>query len=95
VMIGAKSTALKFGDATVYWLAGFFALALALLDAAIWFAGGGIIAHLGVAGAALHGGWQLARFRADDPARCLELFRSNRIFGLIVTLFLLLNSLLT
>lgn len=95
VMIGVKSTALKFGDATVYWLAGFFALALALLDAAIWFAGGGIIAHLGVAGAALHGGWQLARFRADDPARCLELFRSNRIFGLIVTLFLLLDSLLT
>ena len=73
----------------------FFALALVLIDAAIWLAGGGILAHLGVAGAALHAAWQLARFDAANPARCLELFRSNRIFGLIITLGLLLDLLLT
>jgi hypothetical protein len=39
--------------------------------------------------------WQLARFQPDNGARCLELFRSNRIFGLIITLGFLLDSLLT
>lgn len=95
VLIGVKSTALKFGDRSLPWLALFFATALALIDAAIWLAGGGLIAHLGVAGAALHAGWQLSRFDASDSARCLELFRSNRIFGLIITLTLLLDCLLT
>ncbi len=66
-----------------------------LIDAAIWMAGGGIISHLGVAGAALHAAWQLARFDHANPALCLELFRSNRIFGLIITLAFVLDSLLT
>ena len=95
VLIGVKSTALKFGEASVWWLAFFFALALALIDAAIWLAGGGIIAHVGVAGAAMHAAWQLARFDAANSARCLELFRSNRIFGLIITLGLFLDSVLS
>ncbi len=93
-LIGLKSTALKFGDSTIWWLALFFFLALALIDAAIWLAGGSIIAHMGVAAAAMHAAWQLARFDAANSARCLELFRSNRIFGLIITLGLFLDSLL-
>ena len=88
VLIGVKSTALKFGDRSLPWLAGFFFAALALIDAAIWQAGGSIIAHVGIAAAALHAAWQLARFDAGNPALCLELFRSNRIFGLIITLTL-------
>ena len=92
VLIGVKSTALRFGESSRPWLAGFFLAALALIDAAIWMAGGGLAAHLGVAAAGLHGAWQLSRFAADDSARCLELFRSNRIFGLIITLALLLDS---
>ena len=94
-LIGLKSTALKFGSATIWWLALFFFLALALVDAAIWLAGGSLIAHVGVAGAAMHAAWQLARFDHANSARCLELFRSNRIFGLIITLGLLLDSLIT
>jgi 4-hydroxybenzoate polyprenyltransferase len=94
-LIGLKSTALKFGDATIWWLALFFFLALALIDAAIWLAGGSLIAHMGVAAAAMHAAWQLARFDHANSSRCLELFRSNRIFGLIITLALLLDSLLT
>jgi 4-hydroxybenzoate polyprenyltransferase len=93
-LIGLKSTALKFGDRTIWWLGLFFFLALALIDAAIWLSGGSIIAHAGVAGAAMHAAWQLARFDHANSARCLELFRSNRIFGLIITLGLLLDSLL-
>ncbi len=95
VLIGVKSTALRFGDNSLVWLGAFFALALVLIDAAIWAAGGGLLAHVGVAGAAMHAAWQLARFDAANSARCLEIFRSNRIFGLIITLGLLLDSLLT
>ena len=95
ILIGVKSTALKFGANSLPWLAMFFALALILIDWAIWQAGGSIIAHVGVAGAALHGAWQLSRFDANDATRCLELFRSNRIFGMIITLSLLLDCLLT
>ncbi len=95
VLIGVKSTALRFGEQSLLWLAGFFFLALALIDAAIWVAGGSLIAHLGIAGAAMHAAWQLARFEASNSTRCLELFRSNRIFGLIITLALVLDSILT
>ncbi len=95
VLIGVKSTALKFGDATIYWLGLFYFASLALIDAAIWLAGGSVIAHLGVAAAALHAAWQLARFDAGNGTRCLELFRSNRIFGLLITLALVLDSSLT
>ena len=94
-IIGVKSTALKFGDNSLPWLAGFFFASLALIDAAIWVAGGSIVAHLGIAAAALHAAWQLSRFEAANATRCLEVFRSNRIFGLIITLTLLLDSLLT
>jgi len=95
VLIGVKSTALKFGDRSLPWLALFFAAALLLIGAATWTAGGGIIAFTGLAGAALHAAWQLARFDAGNAARCLELFRSNRIFGLIVTLSLLVDCLIS
>jgi 4-hydroxybenzoate polyprenyltransferase len=94
VLIGVKSTALRFGEQSTPWLILFFASALGLIDAAIWLAGGGIIAHLGVAGAALHAAWQLARFDAANSARCLEIFRSNSKFGLIITLALTVDSLL-
>ena len=71
---------------TAHWL---------MSDFAIWLAGGSLIAHVGVAGAAMHAAWQLARFDHANSARCLKLFRSNRIFGLIITLGLLLDSLIT
>jgi 4-hydroxybenzoate polyprenyltransferase len=95
VLIGVKSTALKFGENSLPWLGRFFFAALVLIDAAIWLAGGSIIAHVGVAGAALHSTWQLSRFDAADASRCLELFRSNRIFGVIITIALVLDSILT
>lgn len=84
VLIGVKSTALKFGPATPRWLAGFFIAALVLIDAAGWLAGAGLIYHVGVAGAAMHAAWQLSRLDIDDPERCLMLFRANRTFGLII-----------
>ncbi len=91
VLIGVKSTALKFGDSSIYWISGFFAASLGLLELSLWFAGTSLISHMGVAAAALHAAWQVTRFDAKDSRRCLELFRSNRIFGLLIVIPLLLD----
>lgn len=93
-LIGIKSTALKFGDQTMRWLIGFFAASLIVLDLSLWLAGATLIAHIGVAGAAFHAAWQISQFKADDPANCLTIFRSNRILGLIITAALLLDLLI-
>jgi 4-hydroxybenzoate polyprenyltransferase len=95
VLIGVKSTALKFGDATPKYLMIFFGLALVLIDASFWIVGTSLLPHVAVAGAALHAAWQVARFEADDSARCLQLFKSNRTFGLVILAGLLLDVFLT
>lgn len=83
-LIGVKSTALKFGEATQKWLWLFYGLAF------IAFAGAGAAAGLGpffypvlAMGAALLV-WQIVTLDINDPARCLRLFRSNRDFGLVL-----------
>ena len=91
-LIGVKSTALRFGDATIYWLVFFFALALALIDASLWFVSAPLLAHVGVAGAALHATWQISQFDGNNSAMCLKLFRANRMFGVIILLGLLIGS---
>ena len=92
-LIGVKSTALRFGGQTRLWLAGFFMACLIAIDAALWLAGAGFISHMGVALAAVHGGWQISRFELGNPARALALFKSNRLFGLAVSVFLLVDCL--
>ncbi len=84
MLIGVKSTALRFGVNTHKWLAAFFLAALALIDAAGWMAGAGLVFHMSIALAGMHGAWQLARLDTDNPERCLKLFRSNKLFGLII-----------
>ena len=91
ILIGVKSTALKFGASTKYWLIGFFAASLIAIDVGLWLVQAAFIAHIGVAMAAVHAVWQVKRFDADDPALCLTLFKSNRIFGFLITAFLLLD----
>jgi len=92
--IGIKSTALKFGAATPKWLVLFFGLTFLLLFASGFYAGAGILFYTGLAAAALHAAWQLARLDVDDPDRCLMLFRSNRNFGLIVFAGIILDNFL-
>ena len=48
---------------------------------------------MGVAAAAFHAAWQISRLDIDDPQRCLQLFRSNRDFGLLILLGFLLDTL--
>ena len=93
-VVGVKSTALKFGDSSIYWLAGFFAISLNLIDFSLWQVKAPWPAHAGVLAAALHALWQLKRFDGNDSARCLKLFRANRIFGLLIVFGLLIGLML-
>lgn len=94
-LIGVKSTARLFGANSGPWLAGFLALSVLLMAAAVvvTLAPLGnplplVTALAGVWGFGWHMAWQLRRLRTDDPAACLRLFRSNRDTGLIAALFL-------
>ncbi len=84
LMAGVKSTALRLGERTPVWLAGFFIGSIALLALAGGLAGAGWPWFLGVAAAAGHAAWQLVRLDIHDPQRCLQLFRANRDLGLFV-----------
>ena len=94
ILIGVKSTALKFGSATQPWLIFFFSSSLLLIDFAGWMAGAGAAFHAAVALGALHAGWQMRRLDIADPENCLMVFRSNRDFGLIILAGSLIDSLI-
>ncbi|HEX3674462.1 MAG TPA: 4-hydroxybenzoate octaprenyltransferase [Rhizomicrobium sp.] len=83
-LIGVKSTARLFGAASRRWVAGFYLVCFALLQAAGFAAGlGWLFAALTLAAGA-HFAWQVLALRTDDPARCLQLFRANRDAGLLM-----------
>jgi 4-hydroxybenzoate polyprenyltransferase len=94
LLIGLKSTALKFGAATPRWLLLFFALALLLIWFAGLLAGAGWVFTIGIVAAAFHAIWQLRQLDIADAGRCLMLFRSNRDFGLLVFAGAVLDSLM-
>lgn len=84
VLIGVKSTALKFGHTTWLWLMGFYALAIFMFYMAVHMSNP-ILPFYGIALlAVIHLIWQIIRLDIDDPARCLIIFKSNRDFGLIL-----------
>ncbi len=84
LLIGIKSTALLFGDRTPAMLASFYAGATAVIAAAGFMAGGGIVFTIGIVAFAVHLAWQVTRINIDDPAHCLAIFKSNRDAGLIL-----------
>ena len=84
VMIGVKSTALRFGADTPTWLSGFYGAAVLFAGLAGAFAGLGVGFWLGMIAYLGHFVWQMLRLDIDDPDNCLRLFRSNRDAGLIL-----------
>jgi 4-hydroxybenzoate polyprenyltransferase len=94
LLIGLKSTALKFGATTPRWLLLFFALALLLIWFAGLLAGAGWVFTIGIVAAAFHAIWQLRQLDIADAGRCLMLFRSNRDFGLLVFAGAVVDSLM-
>ncbi|HEY1632019.1 MAG TPA: 4-hydroxybenzoate octaprenyltransferase [Rhizomicrobium sp.] len=82
-LIGVKSTARLFGAASVRWVAGFYLACFTLLAAA-GYAAGLRVWLFALVPAGLHFVWQVATLRAENPERCLKLFRANRDAGLLI-----------
>ncbi|WP_282607538.1 4-hydroxybenzoate octaprenyltransferase [Pelagibius sp. Alg239-R121] len=91
-LIGVKSTALKFGNATKPWLWLFYALTSLMLAAAgtslelpwpYWLALAAVSAHFC---------WQIVTLDMDDPHDCLSKFKSNRQVGWILFVGLLVSN---
>jgi 4-hydroxybenzoate polyprenyltransferase len=84
LVIGLKSTALRFGRNTASWLCLFYGIALGGIAFSGWLVGTGIWFFAGLAAAAAQLIWQVATLDPDDPRNCLDRFRSNNGFGAIV-----------
>ena len=100
-LIGVKSTARLFGDATKTWLFGFQVLAVMLMALAVIVALTPLnnpvplmVALLAAWAFGMHLMWQLKRLDINDGDTCLHLFRSNRDAGLIASALLGLSGLL-
>jgi len=94
VLIGIKSTALLFGDKTKLALAIFYSAAVVLIGIALWLAGAGWPAALGLAAFATHLVWQVRRLDISDSALCLRIFKSNRDAGLLLFAMLVIDAVL-
>jgi 4-hydroxybenzoate polyprenyltransferase len=94
VLIGIKSTALLFGDKTKLALAIFYSAAIVLIGIALWLAGAGWPAALGLAAFAAHLAWQVRRLDISDSALCLRIFKSNRDAGLLLFAMLVIDAVL-
>ena len=92
VLMGLKSTALKFGDKTHLWLSLFFGIAIGGIAFAGLSAGAGVWFYLGLALAAAQAVWQIATLDINDAQNCLNRFRSNHLFGAIVFLAIALDT---
>jgi 4-hydroxybenzoate polyprenyltransferase len=89
-LIGVKSTARLFGDATYHWLFAFASIAAICLHLAVWFAApsGGQWVAIGAVGVLIsHLMWQIHKLDIKNADMCLRLFRSNKTVGLWVALF--------
>ena len=86
-LIGVKSTALKFGDNSKLWVAGFYALSFMLISVAI-LPNEKITIPIIIALSmlALHFAWQIKSWNPNDQESSLRIFKSNRNTGLIALL---------
>ena len=83
LMLGLKSTAIRFGDNTKSWLMGLFGLAIVLWTAAALMSGAGVALLTALSVIAAHFVWQVRTLDITDGDNCLERFRSNRTVGFI------------
>jgi 4-hydroxybenzoate polyprenyltransferase len=83
-LIGIKSTALLFGARTGTMLSLFYALAVTLIGAAGYSAGGGTFFAIGLVAFAAHLAWQVWRLDINDPDVCLAVFKSDKDAGVIL-----------
>jgi 4-hydroxybenzoate polyprenyltransferase len=94
-LAGVRSTARLFGANAKKLVALAYSLATVLFAVAFWLAEVGVVGFVGLALGALHLGWQVATLDSDSPERCLRLFRSNRDYGWIIFLAIVVDAALT
>ncbi len=90
-LVGIRSTAIKFGGKTKRWLWLFYITAIILFGAAAAILNLGWLFYLGLAFAVAHFAWQITILDLDDPSDCLRVFRSNREFGAIIFLAIMIS----
>lgn len=95
LLLGLKSTALRFGDATASWVGAFYGSALVLWTVAGFLAGAHLVFFCAVALAALQLAWQVTTLDIADPGNCLRRFRSNRDVGAAIFLGLVADMALS
>lgn len=89
-LIGVRSTARLFGSKSKIFVGAFFMLAITCFGVAKFFANPSAMTQLLIALPVAHAMWQLHIWKMDDPASCLKVFRTNRDFGLLVLIMLVL-----
>ncbi len=89
-IVGIKSTARKFGERSPIYIAGFYTIMSVFHLIAGWLLAAGPLFYLLWAMSSGHFIWQLATWDKNSPQDCLKKFRSNRDYGLLVTLSFLL-----
>ncbi|MGZ5913743.1 MAG: 4-hydroxybenzoate octaprenyltransferase [Hyphomicrobium sp.] len=95
LLLGLKSTAIRFGDDTMTWVGGLYAGAVLLWLLAGFFAGTHLIFFSAVVLVSLQMAWQVTTLDVSDPANCLRRFRSNRDVGLVMFLGLVADMALS
>jgi 4-hydroxybenzoate polyprenyltransferase len=88
MLIGVKSTALLLGRKSHIYVAFFYAGALSFLLAAKYAAAPHALTPLLAVFPAAHMIWQIRAWDMDDPRSCLQIFRSNHVFGWLALLML-------
>ncbi|WP_108658552.1 4-hydroxybenzoate octaprenyltransferase [Acuticoccus kandeliae] len=92
-IIGVRSTARHFGANTKRAVGLFYGTTVVLFAGALFLAGAGALGYLGLAAFAVHLGVQITRVSTEDPASCLDAFRSNRWAGWLLFAGLVADSL--
>jgi len=93
VILGVKSTAIKFGDQTPVCLSCFASLMTGCLAYCGWTTGQTLPYYLALAGVAAHLTHQIKTLNINDTEDCAKKFRSNRFVGLIIFLGLMMGTL--
>jgi 4-hydroxybenzoate polyprenyltransferase len=91
-LIGVKSSALWLGSRTKPALYIFYALCFALIIAAGWMAGLGVVFALAMLVPGAHMVWQVRALDTERPLLCLKLFKSNRETGALIAVALILGA---
>jgi 4-hydroxybenzoate polyprenyltransferase len=86
LMLGLKSTALKFGEESPTWVGAFYSIAVVFWTLAGFLGGAHLIFFLTLALVGLQLSWQVSTLDINDPKNCLRRFRSNRDVGLVLFL---------